>query len=129
MRDLSDWYVLLVDDEEDAQAVLVPILEHNRISVDTAFTAEEALDKLKDHSPTLAVVDLGLPGMNGWDMLATMQGDPYLSRIPVVAITAFHSITVAEEALKAGFAAYFPKPINSRTFVQDLEQTLEDASM
>jgi CheY-like chemotaxis protein len=128
MRDLSNWYVLLVDDEEDAQAVLVPVLEHYSIAVDTAFTAEEALDKLKEQSPTLAVVDLGLPGMNGWDMLATMQNDPYLSHIPVVAITAFHSITVAEEALKAGFAAYFPKPINSRTFVQDLEQTLEGIS-
>lgn len=128
MDDLSNWNVLLVDDEEDAQAVLVPILEHHRIDVETAFTAEEALSKIKDYSPTLAVVDLGLPGMNGWDMLAAMQNDPFLSRIPVVAITAFHSITVADEALKAGFAAYFPKPINAATFVKDLERTLASAS-
>jgi CheY-like chemotaxis protein len=120
MPDLSDWQVLLVDDEADAQAVVIPLLAHHGMAIRTAFTAEEALDILQSVHPTVAIIDLALPAMNGWELLESIRNNPALSDIPAVAVTAYYSTKVAQEAVAAGFAAFFPKPINARTFVEDL---------
>lgn len=124
MTDLSSWKVLLVEDEVDAQEVIIPLLEQHNMSVSTAFTGEDALEILKAERPTFAIVDLSLPRMDGWELLNAMRSDPSLSSIPAVAITAYHSTEVAQEAVAAGFAAYFPKPVNARTFVKDLVSIL-----
>ena len=124
MSDLSKWKVLLVDDEADTQQVMVPLLEHYGISATCAYTAEEALEILRHQPTTVAIIDLALPRMNGWEMLKTMRENPATANIPAVAMTAYHSTTVAQEAITAGFAAFFPKPINARTFVEDLERAI-----
>jgi CheY-like chemotaxis protein len=90
------------------------------MSVAAAYTAEEALQILRNMQPTVAIIDLALPAMDGWGLLQAMRSDPALSDVPAVAMTAYHSTNVAQEAIAAGFAAYFPKPINARTFVEDL---------
>jgi CheY-like chemotaxis protein len=121
MTKFSDWKVLVVEDEADAQDVVRMILQSSGAQVFIASSAEEALKLLKDHPiPTVAVFDLALPSMNGWELLNTFRSSPELSGIPVVAMTAYHSTQVAQEAIQAGFAAYFPKPINSMTFAEDL---------
>lgn len=125
MLDYSNWSVLIVEDEEDAQAVLRSLLGQYSIPVATTFSAEEALDLLHSEHPTVAIIDLGLPGMDGWELLAKMRATPAMSHIPAVAMTAFHSSNVAQKAISAGFVAYFPKPINARTFVKDLIQILK----
>lgn len=118
--DLSQWQVMLVEDEVDAQDVVIPILEHYGACVSTAFTAEEALTLMRAKHPTIAIIDLALPQMNGWELLEALRADPALADIPAVAITAYHSTNVAQEAIAAGFKAFFPKPINARTFAEDL---------
>lgn|SRR5574341_385860 len=120
MSDLSTWQVLLVEDEPDAQDVVITLLKQHAMSVATAYTAEEALQLLRNMQPTVAIIDLALPAMDGWGLLQAMRSDPALARVPAVAMTAYHSTNVAQEAIAAGFAAYFPKPINARTFVEDL---------
>lgn len=121
---LADWTVLLVEDEVDAQDVVTSLLHQYDISVANAYSGEDALALLQSSRPTLAIIDLALPNMDGWQLLATMQSDPELAHIPAVAMTAYHSLHVAQEAIAAGFVAYFPKPINARTFVEDLVSVL-----
>jgi CheY-like chemotaxis protein len=124
----SDWRVLVVDDEDDFQAFMVPILQHAQIEVDTAYSAEDALDKLKSNPPTVAIIDLMLPGMDGFELIEAMKEDPVLSTVPAIAVTAYDTINVFDEALRAGFTAYFPKPIKAVTFVDDLVSVLDQAS-
>ncbi len=124
MADLSDWSVLIVEDEVDAQNILIPLLHQHNINTSTALTGEEALEKLRQELPTLAIVDLALPGMDGWQLLQAMRSDSLLVNVPAVAITAYYSTNVAQEAIEAGFIAFFPKPINARTFVHDLVNAL-----
>jgi CheY-like chemotaxis protein len=62
--------------------------------------------------------------MDGWQTLASIRANPALATIPVVAITAYHSYNVAEDARRAGFDAYFPKPLNISTFMNNLEQII-----
>ena len=124
MEDFEDWTVLIVDDEIDAQDILKPILEQRKITVSTAFSGEDAIKKLEHEHPTVAIIDLSLPGIDGWQVLKQMRSSPELSEIPAIAITAFHSNKVASEAIKAGFLAYFSKPIDSRNFVDQLARIL-----
>ena len=129
MISLVDWNVLVVEDEEDAQEVVRMILQGCGAQVAVASSAEEALKLLSEPpTPTVAVIDLALPSMNGWELLSTIRASPELSGIPAVAVTAYHSILVAQEAIQAGFAAYFPKPINSVTFAEDLAKAVSTKS-
>jgi len=121
MTNLSDWKVLVIEDEADAQDVVRMILQGCGAQVFVASSAEEALELLTDHPVlTVVVTDLALPSMNGWELLSTLRSRSELSGTPVVAMTAYHSTQVAQEAIQAGFAAYIPKPINSMTFAEDL---------
>ena len=119
---LQDWTVLVVDDEADASEVVRLLLEGCGAEVILAPSAEHALSILTETNQqmTAIVADLALPNMTGWDLLKALKATPALSQIPAVAVTAYHSTTTAREATQAGFAAYFSKPINSKTFVEDL---------
>lgn len=114
---------LLVEDNEVAREVVADIMGHYGHAIEAAHSAEEALDRLSGEQFDVVIVDLKLPGTNGWDLARTIQ-DWY--QVPCVAITAYHSGEV-ESAVKAqdsGFLAYFPKPLDELTFAQELESLL-----
>ncbi len=117
---MSDWHVLIVEDETDSREVVQSILEHHKVDCFHATTAEEALVILEDVIPTLIIIDLALPGMDGWQLLATIKTMAHIAYVPRVAITAYHHLELAEQAIEAGFDAYFPKPIEATSFVREL---------
>lgn len=120
---MAQWKILVVEDDPDGQEVVGRMLRHNRIDVDVVSTAEEALHSLADNAYTAAILDLALPGMDGWTLLGRIQKDPSTTTIPCVAITAYHSADLAVKAIKAGFIAYFPKPLDM-SFVRELQKVL-----
>lgn len=121
---VSDWRVLVIEDEADSSEVIVEIFQHYGVSVWAAPTAEAALAMINDVQPNLFVVDLALPGIDGWGFLQTIRGVPATREIPAVAVTAFHSPNVARQAIEAGFQAYFPKPIDTTSFIRELTRIL-----
>lgn len=114
------WQVVVVEDEYDSVQLISKILGFYDIQVHVAHNGEDCLAMLEQFEPTLIVTDLAMPGMDGWQTLAALRANPHTRHIPVVAITAYDSVDVAEDALKAGFDAYFPKPVDPRSFVQSL---------
>jgi CheY-like chemotaxis protein len=120
MADLSRWKILIVEDDLDARELLVPVLKQVHATVLTAATADEAMDRFKMQHPNLALVDLALPGTDGWELLDIVRRDHAYDDVTLIAMTAFDFPEVGEEALESGFKAYIPKPINLRTFVDDL---------
>jgi CheY-like chemotaxis protein len=106
--------------------VIQGILEHYGIHTLAARTAEEALDILTRTTPDLIMVDLFLPGMRGWDLLEEIRLMPATANTPVVAMTAYDTAKVAGEASADGFDAYFSKPIDIISLVQELEAILYD---
>ena len=116
----QDWRILVVEDESDSREMIHDILVFHGIDAVTTATAEDALYVLEDITPHLILVDLALPGMDGWQLLGELRENPTLQHIPRVAITAFHSASVAQHAITAGFHAYMPKPIDASTFVDEL---------
>lgn len=118
---ISNWNVLVVEDEADSMELVQGLLSHYGIHSVGAASGEEALQVLKTMSPTLIILDLALPGVDGWGLLKAVRSHKTLSQVPCVAITAFHTPELAEQAISAGFNAYFAKPIDATSFVRELQ--------
>jgi CheY-like chemotaxis protein len=121
---LREGYVLVVEDDPDGSEVVQTVLRLRGISSRAAANGEDALALLDQEIPNLVLVDLALPGMDGWGLLKAIHSRADTAHVPCVAFTAYHSLEVANAAIEAGFAAYFSKPIDTQTFVRDLEKLL-----
>ncbi len=122
----NNWHLLVVEDDPDGQEVVATILSHLNISIDTASTAEEAeaflFDDRRDYHAV--IIDLALPGKDGWELLAEIQQDPGTANLTCIAVTAYHNSKLREQALTHGFHAYFPKPLDATRFARALEEVL-----
>jgi Response regulators consisting of a CheY-like receiver domain and a winged-helix DNA-binding domain len=113
---MSDPVILLVEDNEKNLKLARDVLEFAGFIVHVATTGEEAVSQARASPPDLILMDLQLPGIDGHEALSQMRGDPGTSAIPVVALTAFAMRQDRERALSAGFDGYLEKPINVRSF-------------
>lgn len=122
----GSWNILVVEDDPDGQEVVATILEHVGLGFAVASNAEEAEEWLFNSNAAFdaVIIDLALPGKDGWDLLREMQVNGATANIPTLAVTAYHSSKTREEALTAGFTAYFAKPIDATNFVRELEALL-----
>jgi CheY-like chemotaxis protein len=115
--------ILLVEDDPDGQAVVAHVLGYLSYPIDIADNAEDALVYLTERHGEYraAIIDLALPGRDGWELLSEIKGTPATAKLPCIAVTAFHSSKIREEALQAGFVAYFPKPLEATAFAREFE--------
>jgi len=118
------WHVLVVEDEPDGQEVVRGILDYFNIAADTVGTAEDAIHLLNQNSYNAAVIDLALPGMDGMELVAAIRDSRNTASLPCIAVTAFHTSAVKQQALEAGFNAYLPKPIDDVAFVSALDRLI-----
>lgn len=124
MTNLDKWHMLVVEDEPDGQDVVAQILELYKISTDAVGTAEDALASLEQTKYTAAIIDLNLPGMDGVELVRKIRAHAILNSLPCIAITAYHTSAVKQQALASGFDAYFPKPLDDTAFVRELERVV-----
>jgi CheY-like chemotaxis protein len=120
--DTSQWRILIAEDEYDSIQMISKILSHYGIQLQIAHNGDECLEMLKAFEPTLVIVDLAMPEKDGWETLTAIRADPSTAHLPVVAVTAYYAVDVAEDAMKAGFDGFFSKPLSPTRFVQSLEQ-------
>lgn len=121
---MNSWYVLVVEDDPDGQEVVTRMLRHHGIPAVMADSGETAITLLNDVQYTAAVIDLALPGIDGWTVLKAIRQNPNTANLPCVAVTAFHSADVAVKAIQSGFNAYFPKPLDATSFVRELQRVV-----
>lgn len=122
---IRSWDVLVVEDEEDSMELVQGLLSHYGINCFGVNTGEDAIRTLDSMSPSLIIIDLALPGVDGWGVLKKVRTHKKLANVPCVAVTAFHTPELADQAVKAGFNAYFPKPIDATSFVRELQAIVE----
>ena len=91
----------------------------------TAMQGQLGLDLARQHHPDLILLDLHLPDLPGWDVLAALQADEATSNIPVVAVSADATPRQAERLLKLGARAYLTKPLDVDRFLKTLRQGLD----
>jgi CheY-like chemotaxis protein len=119
---MSQKRILVVEDDPDGQEMISTMLQHMSYEIDTANDAEEAGQLLfgLENSYNAIIIDLALPGKDGWELLAEVLDYPKTSQIPCVAVTAHHTSKLREETIRAGFVAYFPKPIDATALGRQL---------
>ncbi|MEL6526825.1 MAG: response regulator [Chloroflexota bacterium] len=105
--------ILVVEDDVNSQEVVTDILSFNGLTVHIANSGEEALQNLEMHHYDAVLIDLQLPGMDGWELLRSIQT---ISSAPCIAITAYDNEKVEQAAYQAGFIGYFGKPFDILTF-------------
>ena len=120
--DLSGLRILVVDDEPDARELIERVLAECNAKVVLAASAAEALSMIEDEPPQILVCDIGMPEMDGYQLLRQVR---ILSRntgvrIPAVALTAFAGSEDKTRALRAGFLVHVAKPVEPSELVATL---------
>ena len=101
-------HLLVVEDDKHARDVFCAMLDYEGAMVLGTSSAEEALAVLKTVRPHAIIIDIVLPGRDGFWLLEQLRGSQRMRAIPVVAVTA---VAGREEILDAGFDAYVAKPV------------------
>jgi CheY-like chemotaxis protein/nitrogen-specific signal transduction histidine kinase len=114
--------VLLVEDDPDTLEFLARILRERGAAVTTASSAVEALELLEAECPGLLISDIGMPNMDGFELLRRVRSIYQASELPAIAITAFARSEDRDRALDAGFQAHLPKPVNLAALMAAIEK-------
>jgi CheY-like chemotaxis protein len=102
--------VLVVDDNEDAAKMLALMLSLEGHDVRTAFGGAEALAAVETFTPETVFLDIGLPGMDGYEVARRLRQAPGLSAVTLVAMTGFSADEDLQRARAAGFDHHLVKP-------------------
>jgi CheY-like chemotaxis protein len=117
--------VLVVDDDADLRQMVRTLLELEGCEVLTAADGREALQKARTHRPSVIVLDLMMPVMNGWSFRAEQLQDVALAGIPVLVTTAATEAIARPDTL--GAARFFRKPLDFEAFTAAVLSTCENA--
>ncbi len=118
--------ILIVDDEMDLRFVIGKMLEREGYDVVEAESGEAAIDLLKETLPDLILLDVMMPGIDGWETCTKIKAQGKTSNIPVVMLTAK---TADEDKIKAleecGAEWHLSKPIDRKKFIETVKWVLE----
>lgn len=116
---------LVVDDAPDVTEMLALFLQHAGYETVMAFSAHEALEVARDARFDVVVSDIGMPGMNGYELAQALRGLEAYREVPMIAVTGFSAFDDRGRALKSGFNAHLTKPVNPASLLE-LIQRLRD---
>lgn len=104
--------VLVVDDAPDVTELLAILMSHAGYEVSMAFSAAEAFDAARAGHFDAVISDIGMPGMNGYQLAEALRALPAYQSTPLIAVTGFTLFEDRERARRAGFDDFLHKPIN-----------------
>jgi len=116
--------ILVVEDDEKSRRLLRDVLEFHGFDVCAVPSGEEGLADAKVCCPDAALLDIELPGINGFDVLMRLRAESNSAAVPVIAVTASVMDQDRRKILAAGFDAYVPKPVNIHELVKTLNELL-----
>jgi two-component system cell cycle response regulator DivK len=117
--------ILIVEDNDKNLKLVRDLLQFKGYRTLEAETAEDGFQLAQDHQPDLILMDIQLPGTDGTTALHWLRAEPLTAAIPVVALTAFAMKNDRQHFLDAGFDGYLDKPINVKTFPEQVAQIYE----
>jgi two-component system cell cycle response regulator DivK len=112
--------ILLVEDNEVNRRLAGFLLRSHGYQVREATTAAAAFEMVDKERPDLIVMDIQLPGMDGLEVTRKLKEQPATADIPVIAVTSYAMKGDREKAFAAGCAGYVTKPIDKKTFIEEV---------
>jgi DNA-binding response OmpR family regulator len=122
---MSNKKVLIVEDDADVRLGYHVLLKANHYETYFAADSLSAISEARKHRPDLIILDLGLPGGDGFIVLERFRTNAYISVIPVVVVSARDVRGNRERALKAGARAFIQKPWDDNELLAIISQLLE----
>ncbi len=116
--------ILIVEDNELNLDMLVRRLVRKGYEVVSAVDGEQGLSMATTEHPDLILMDMSLPGMDGWEATRQIKADPAIQSIPVIALTAHAMVGDREKALRAGCDDYDTKPVEFQRLLEKMENLL-----
>jgi DNA-binding response OmpR family regulator len=120
--------ILVVEDDEKSRRLLTDVLGYHGFDVAAFESGESGLAEARIRAPDAALLDIQLPGISGFDVLAALRAVAAGARLPVVAVTASVMDHDRKKILAAGFDAYVSKPVNIRELLDTLNLLLTKAA-
>jgi two-component system cell cycle response regulator DivK len=114
--------VLLIEDNEQNRYLATFLLQQSGFNVDAACDGPSGVAKALSLLPDLILLDIQLPGMDGYAVARALRTHAALDRIPIVAVTSYAMVGDREKSLGAGCNGYIEKPINPETFVAEISR-------
>jgi two-component system, cell cycle response regulator DivK len=119
--------ILLADDYADAREMLALYLSVRGYRVEQAEDGQEAVTKALDLRPSVIVMDLLMPGMDGWAATRQLKGDPRTAGIPVINLTAQERWDTMGRAVRSGCDSFIAKPCDPEILVAEIARLLRKA--
>ncbi|HTV00462.1 MAG TPA: response regulator [Luteitalea sp.] len=116
--------VLLVDDYPDTRDLYGTYLRTRGYRTEEAEDGVEGLAKAIDLHPSVVLMDLAMPNMNGWDATRLMKGDPRTTSIPVICLTAHGRDEFRKSAFDAGCVGFLTKPCLPSEVLREVQRVL-----
>lgn len=119
---MSTKKILIAEDNDDNRIVYATMLEHHGYEVVSTANGAEVQALAVKESPDLVLMDVSLPGMNGWDATELLKSKPETSHIPVIAITAHALPEDRHKATQVGCDGYLSKPVGPRRVLEEVNR-------
>ena len=116
--------ILVAEDDPASRELMREILEAEGYRVLEACDGGEALQKMGETEPDLVLLDIQMPGIDGFAVLRQLRQNPSYATLPVVALTAYAMQGDREKFLAAGFDAYLTKPVDATALRAQIQQLL-----
>ncbi|MDT7541123.1 MAG: hypothetical protein QOE33_1027 [Acidobacteriota bacterium] len=113
---------LVVDDAPDVTEMLSLLLQYAGYEVVTVYSGHQALDAARRESFDVIVSDIGMPGMNGYELAESLRANERYRITPMIAVTGFSMYDDRDRALASGFNAFLTKPVNPRELISLIER-------
>ena len=119
---------MVVEDDPDQLEVIRSTLKAAGFAIGTAANGIDALLKTRSVSPDLIVLDLMLPGLNGFDICESLRQDPATASVPIIMLTGMHGQFGRFAGLEAGASEFLYKPFNPQELISKVEELLSRSS-
>ncbi len=120
--------ILVIEDQEDNRQILRDLLTSVDFEVIEAADGEAGLAAAAAHRPDLILMDIQLPGLDGYEATRRLKADAALYAIPVIAVTSYASSSDVDKARAAGCDAFVSKPFSPRQLLAKVREYLAQAT-
>jgi CheY-like chemotaxis protein len=120
--------VVIVEDDPGIRALLRTMFEIRGHTLHEAERGDEAVEAVRAASPDIVLLDIGLPGIDGLEVLRQLKDDEALRDIPVIMVTAWDDAPRVERARELGAVDYINKPFDALALVDRVEEVVGEAA-
>ncbi len=116
--------ILIIEDNEQNMYMLTYLLQNENYEIIQAYNGTTGIVAAKESTPDIILLDIQLPGMDGYTVAVKIREIEKLKQTPIIAVTSYAMPGDKEKAIESGASGYIEKPINPDTFVSQMEAFL-----